>query len=396
MALKALLALLFISTHFVESHETHKHIRTLSGKQRCGYEEPSEEEQRIIQKEIDEYRRSEHILERSRTDEINIDVYFHVFLDSSGKEGKVTDEQIAKQMEILNNSFSGIISGTSSSYPECCGCRRKFKYGDTVNTPFRFTLVDTVRVFNDTLFNLDGEESKSIRKSLRKGTCSDLYVFTGQSKFLGSANTAFRCPDGDDPNIPEDHDMIVLNYETLPEGGMNLFEEGDTFVHETGHWLGLRHPFEGGCSAVNDAVSDTPAQFDASYGCEIGRDTCASEGVDPVHNFMGYSDDCCMYRFTEGQVELMTLQYWLYRDLKVKSDPPSSEPTTSLEPSASSSPSLLPSSFSPHFISNSPSVISKIDSFFKDNFHRGGCFFLNEELLSIWNVVQKTLRGLEM
>jgi hypothetical protein len=36
-----------------------------------------------------------------------------------------------------------------------------------------------------------------------------------------------------------------------------------TFVHETGHWLGLQHTHKGGCSGDNDGVDDTPANLNA-------------------------------------------------------------------------------------------------------------------------------------
>ena len=45
---------------------------------------------------------------------------------------------------------------------------------------------------------------------------------------------------------------------------------GMSAVHETGHWLGLSHPFAGGCSEPNDGVSDTAQQSAANYKCAHG------------------------------------------------------------------------------------------------------------------------------
>jgi len=108
-------------------------------------------------------------------------------------------------------------------------------------------------------------------------------------------------------------DGVVLLFTTLP-GGASLERQGGTLVHEAGHWLGLRHTFEGGCTSPGDGVADTPPEADAATGCPIGRRSCPNSTFpDPIHNFMDYTSEECRTEFTPGQVDLMHRSILAYR-----------------------------------------------------------------------------------
>ena len=132
----------------------------------------------------------------------------------------------------------------------------------------------------------DGSEL-AMKKALRKGTYKDLNLyFMSSMNYLGYCYFPTTVTAGSN-NFYYDGCSILSS--TVPGGSETNYNQGQTATHEVGHWLGLYHTFQGGCSGTGDSVSDTPAEASSASGCPVGRDTCTSAGVDPIHNYMDYT-----------------------------------------------------------------------------------------------------------
>jgi Pregnancy-associated plasma protein-A len=235
-----------------------------------------------------------------RSGSVTVQVYFHVVNKGPGIEnGDVPIKWLRDQIKVLNAAYAGV----DPSAPPTAA-----------NTPFRFELAGVDRTTNAAWFDagIDSKEEREMKEALHVGGAESLnfYVTNAGSLFLGWATFPFWY--ASDPL----QDGVVVLYSTLPGGDCcddNVYDQGDTATHEVGHWLGLFHTFQGSCGAINnDFVADTPAERSPAFDCPLGRDTCPGAGIDPVENFMDYTDDPCMYQFTPGQsarMEALSLQY---------------------------------------------------------------------------------------
>lgn len=99
-------------------------------------------------------------------------------------------------------------------------------------------------------------------------------------------------------------DGVVILYSAFGRTGtlINTYNKGRTATHEVGHWMNLRHIW-GDTNCGDDLVADTPPAATANYGCPNypKYTTCTGGKPEMTMNYMDYTDDACMYMFTNGQ-----------------------------------------------------------------------------------------------
>jgi hypothetical protein len=254
---------------------------------RCATVHPSLAELEVIEHQISRFGETTDGV-------ITVPVAVHVIRTSSGA-GDVSDSRINSQIAVMNNAFNGNTGGA--------------------NTGFNFVLQSVSRTNNSTWYTAGPNTSAEtqMKNALHVGgaTTLNMYMSNPGGGLLGWATFPWSYT-----SAPLKDGVVVLSA-SVPGGTAAPYNEGDTGTHEVGHWLGLYHTFQGGCSTNNDFVADTPAEKSPAYGCPAGRNTCKGTrypGNDPITNFMDYTDDSCMFEFTSGQGSRMNSAWTQYRD----------------------------------------------------------------------------------
>ncbi|CUA67316.1 Extracellular metalloprotease SMAC_06893 [Rhizoctonia solani] len=222
-----------------------------------------------------------------------IKVYWNVIhKDTTYAGGYLSSNQVNSAISALNSHFAG--SGLTFK-------RVALKY--TKNAQW-FDNVD----------NEDNNDLATAMKSrLHMGTAKDLNVYSvgfTNSNLGGFATFPWWYSGA--PKL----DGVVFKWNTTPGGTLANYNQGKIFSHEVGHWVGLYHTFQGGCSdAQGDYVSDTPAEASPATGCPVNRDSCPNlAGKDPIRNHMDYTYDTCKNgKFTNGQITRMGQAMQAYR-----------------------------------------------------------------------------------
>ncbi len=237
-----------------------------------------------------------------------IPVVWHVIQKTDGT-GAVDDSLIYSQMDVLNEDFDAL-PGTLGANGTPSKIRFVLATVDENGNP----TTGIERVTNNSYFVDPGSGLSPIKNALHWDTSKYFNIYTND------ANGALGYATFPSESAGEGEDGVVLLYTSVgrnaPQGGE--YNLGRTATHEVGHYLGLFHTFQGGCGTSSnpygsgDLISDTVAHSQPDYECTGGASSCGG-GQKPITNYMNYTNDSCMTRFSEEQANRMRCSIINYR-----------------------------------------------------------------------------------
>jgi hypothetical protein len=199
--------------------------------------------------------------------------------------------QIQSQIDVLNEDFNAT-NGDVSQTPAIFS-------GVVADVDVQFVLATVNRKktskkrwgTNDAMkkSSLGGIDATDPSQNLNMWVVNDMGGILGYAQFPGG---------------PAATDGVVIAHNYFGRTGVVSapYHLGRTATHEVGHWMNLRHIW-GDATCGSDQVSDTPTHNTANYGCPAAghKSTCTGTPVEMTMNYMDYTDDACMYMFSQGQ-----------------------------------------------------------------------------------------------
>ncbi|AWM14916.1 zinc metalloprotease [Flavobacterium sp. NRK F10] len=224
---------------------------------------------------------------------IEIPVVVNVLYNSASEN--ISLAQIQSQIDILNQDFNG-------NNPDFNQVPSLFS-GVKADIGISFVLDNVIRKSTRKSSWGTRDAMKSSKRGGIDATSPDtklnIWVCTIGGGILGYAQF---------PGGSSSTDGVVIDSRYFGNTGTATapFDKGRTATHEIGHWMNLRHIW-GDTTCGTDYVADTPTHNTANYGCPSypHYSTCSGTPVEMTMNYMDYTDDACMYMFTNGQKSRM-------------------------------------------------------------------------------------------
>ncbi len=242
-------------------------------------------------------------------DTLQVRCVVHVIMNDAGTQGFLDEAAVVSGIRILNEDFNAL-AGT----PGAPGTFANIEFVLASEDPDGNPTTGITYSNNTTWYNDGGQYWNSL--AWDPNTYLNIYTNTAGG-FLGYVS--------DFPSVPgfpgSLEDRVVVLWESYGDDAPYgpPYNLGRTLTHEVGHYCGLFHTFQGGCGSAacytsGDLICDTNAESGPNFSCSGGApSSCGS--VDPIENYMDYSDDACMNQFTPEQINRARCSLFNYRPL---------------------------------------------------------------------------------
>ena len=307
-------------------------VSLLKAQHRCGFEdhkhsllkahpELEKSHQDYLHKTIPALERSyKKYRKSSRTNTLSVPVVVHVIHDANesvGEGANISAARIQAQIDVLNEDFNARNANFDRT-PSRFSANK-----DNPNISFCLATIDpdglptegiTRRAMEVTGSDID---DTNIELEIKPATSWDpdryynIWVLPIPGTDAGGGVTGYAYLPSNFVIGNESYDGSVVDYRWF--GGPGFSQSGyKTLTHETGHYLGLYHPFNGDDCGMDDGISDTPnmegptsdyAALNCNSSFPIGPTSCSEEHL--YINYMDYTRSNCYTAFTPGQVGVM-------------------------------------------------------------------------------------------
>jgi len=230
-----------------------------------------------------------------------IPVVFHV-IHQGGSEN-ISYAQIEDQIRIMNEDFGKTNADTVNTRdvfkPMAADAKVEFRLAK--KDPQGNCTDGVVRVWSSLTYNANDDlKSLSYWNSNRYYNIWVVDNIENESGGLGFVVGYAQFPDWGSALT----DGVVIRSDYVGSIGTGG-DDGRSMTHETGHWLGLFHTFQGGCGGgffSGDGVDDTPPVDEPNFGCPLSANSCSNDNPnlpDQIENYMDYTS--CQNMLTYGQ-----------------------------------------------------------------------------------------------
>ena len=233
---------------------------------------------------------------------LNIPVVVHVVYKNNTEN--ISDSQILSQINVLNADFRKLNAdfGQTPSVFQGAGADMDIEFCLATVDPNGNATTGITRTSTSTQsFSQALEPKFSANGGIENWDPHhylNMWVCDLDGSLLGYAT--FPADLAPEPEL----DGVVIDYAYFGSMGTATapYDKGRTATHEVGHWLNLRHIW-GDNFCGDDFVNDTPTQQESNGGCPSFPHVSCSNGPDGdmFMNFMDYTEDACMFMFTNGQ-----------------------------------------------------------------------------------------------